>query len=242
MIGLNNGGLLERPCLGDNGVSMSQAFKLLVSPSLQELYGPALREAGLQFESVDRLAAGFSDQADAAFLDLRPMEARKGLPDLGDKVPVMTLVSESTSRSDLKELKQKGARHLVAENTPASELIVRLMALLQEVRDTQTGEFRSGKRVWFQQEAELTVFDQVHRAWTTTLSETGIFVRTGLSFPLYSTVQLKFQLLGESSPFVCHGVIVRQEVEGPIRGLGIMFQNLSGEQIRRLESFLELCR
>jgi len=86
---------------------------------------------------------------------------------------------------------------------------------------------------------EFKVFDKQYSAWSTTLSETGIFLRTHLSFPLYSVIRLRFDLLGDLRPVECDGVIVRQEVEGPIRGLGVMFQNLNGENVRALESLLQ---
>jgi Tfp pilus assembly protein PilZ len=103
----------------------------------------------------------------------------------------------------------------------------------------QNKEARGARRVWFQQNIDFKVFDRSYQAWSTTLSETGIFLHTTLTFPLYTVLHLKFDLLGQPQTFSCEGVIVRQEVEGPIRGLGIMFQNLKGENVRILESFLE---
>lgn len=105
--------------------------------------------------------------------------------------------------------------------------------------ETPTTESRSADRVWFQEQVKFEIFDRAHIAWSTTLSETGIFLRTSLSFPLYSTVKLSFPLWGEPEHFSCDGVIVRQETDSDLKGLGIMFQNLTGESIRRLESFFE---
>jgi hypothetical protein len=53
---------------------------------------------------------------------------------------------------------------------------------------------------------------------------------------------LSFKLWGDELPFECDGVIVRQEGENDPKGLGVMFQNLRGENIRRLESFFEIYR
>ena len=222
--------------------TMAQAFRLLVSPALHDTYGPAFREAGLECEPFRKVADALQANADGVILDLRRQEERDSLPSIQVGRPLVSLVSDSASRTDLHELKKRGARHIVSDRTPASELALRLLALLNEARDPQGQEFRGSRRIWFQQEIEFQIFDQSHRAWSTTLSESGIFLRTNLSFPLYSTLKLKFHLLGDMSPFECQGVIVRQEVEGPIRGLGVMFQSLSGEQIRMLESFLDLCR
>jgi len=117
---------------------------------------------------------------------------------------------------------------------------LRIQWMLKDAEERASGESRSSKRVWFQQKVQYKIFDQSHFAWSTTLSETGMFLRTDLSFPLYSLMHLSFSIPGDGQVFECDGVIVRQEVDHEPRGLGVMFQNLKGESIERLESFLEV--
>jgi len=112
--------------------------------------------------------------------------------------------------------------------------------MLDDESEPYEKESRAARRVWFQQQVSFRAFDRDHSAWSTTLSETGIFLRTPLSLPLYSVIRVKFNILGHDQAFESDGVVVRQEVEGPIRGMGVMFQNLTGEGIILLESFLQL--
>jgi hypothetical protein len=218
--------------------------KILSSSSVDESWGPAFKEAGLDFSTFGNFDEALKGRADCYLLDIRDMERGKNFAQLREKTaaPIFTLVRDSVGKRELQELRKRGAFELVSEKTPAEELAVRVASILKGEDQDQAREFRGARRVWFQQDVQFTVFDKPHQAWSTTLSETGVFLHTTLSFPLYSVVKLKFNLLGESSPFVCEGVIVRQEVESKIRGIGVMFQNLSGEQIRSLEAFLEICR
>lgn len=204
-------------------------------------WGPAFKESGLEFVAVQR-AEDASSPVDCWLVDLT--QSRE-LPDLskGGKAPVLSLVQDDVDRSELMRLRKKGVEGCIARSLPAEEVIVRIRAMLDwESKRANPMESRSAKRIWFQQKVDFKIFDRSHAAWSTTLSETGIFLRTHLSFPLYSVMHLQFQLLGEATPFEADGVIVREETEGAIQGMGVMFQNLSGESVRRLESFLDIYR
>lgn len=208
---------------------------------LDESWGPALKECGLNYVPVRTVDEALSAQADCFLVDARnPAWVR----DIGrlknDKeIPILSLVSDRVGREDLVKLRTSGAEGYLSENLPVEEVIVRLQALMDHGHPASK-EARGARRVWFQQKVKFKIFDRNYDAFSTTLSETGIFLRTTLTFPLYTVMHLDFNLLGQPGVFSCEGVIVRQEVEGAIRGLGVMFQNLKGENIRALESFLEL--
>lgn len=211
--------------------------------SIHEAWGPAFREMGLEYVNCETPDEVVGAGADCILLDARRADWTQGVARLKGKTPILSVVPESVGRKDLEKLKAQGTLGYVTENTPIEEVLVRVRALLN---GSMPGEgiidSRAAPRVWFQQEVQFKVFDRSYSAWSTTLSETGIFLRTSLTFPLYSMIHLSFHLLGESRPFTCDGVIVRQEVEGDIRGLGIMFQNLTGEKLRMLEAFIDLYR
>ncbi len=211
-----------------------------------EMWGAALRERGFRCmatKSVDEVAKA---SPDFVLIDLRNQNARAGLEKIRQHVkgPILSMIEEGASRNDLVEWKKKGSSGYLSAATPASEIALRIQSMARSVnpQEANAGEARSAKRVWFQQKVKFSIFGETHEAWSTTLSETGIFLRTSLSFPLYSVMRLEFQLWGDPEVFVCDGVVVRQEVESEIRGLGIMFQNLKGESIRRLESFFDIYR
>ncbi len=225
---------------------MPVSKKVAGSNRVRESWGPALKESGLDVVSFGTWQDALQTQADCILLDMREPQGKENLQQLKSKQDsvILSVVKDDVDRRQLEEMKNGGASGYLSENTPAEEVAVRLNAMMEEGRSAAVDpkNMRAAQRVWFQQEVEFKVFDRSYKAWSTTLSETGIFLRTSLSFPLYSVIQLKFYLLGDTQPFVCDGVIVRQEVEGPIRGIGVMFQNLKGENVRRLESYLDLYR
>lgn len=217
---------------------MSESKLVAALGEIDEMWSAALRERGFRvLQAKDKSEAV---QSGADFVLLAPAESHE-MKELAShlKSPVISLVQDEISRDALKTLKGEGCSGVLSLKTPPEEVALRIHAMLQPKNEGRTGESRSSRRVWFQQEVEFKIFDKVHKAWSTTLSETGIFLRTSLSFPLYSVLHLKFRLYGESDVFECDGVIVRQEVDSDVRGLGIMFQNLKGENVRRLESFFE---
>lgn len=219
-------------------------MKVVGFGSFHESWGPALKESGLDYVSMNSAEEVLNTNADCFLLDTRQREGVETLSKLKSSlggVPILSLVKSSVEKEELVDLRTKGVEGYLSENTPAQEVVVRIRAMINEL-PKEKRDYRSARRVWLQQEVEFTVFKQNYKAWSTTLSETGIFLRTPLSFPLYTVMHLKFNLLGEKRPFECEGVIVRQEVEGDIRGFGIMFQNLKGENVRTLESFLEIYR
>lgn len=210
--------------------------------AFEDLWGPALRESGLKFERVDNVQEALKANADFLILDARRDHLRKEIESLKLNVnaPMLSLISAGLDRKALKDLKEQGSIGCVVDSTPPEEVALRIQWMLKDAKERSSGELRSSKRVWFQQKVQYKIFDQSHFAWSTTLSETGMFLRTGLSFPLYSLMHLSFSIPGDPQVFECDGVIVRQEVDHEPRGLGIMFQNLQGESIERLESFLEV--
>jgi len=222
---------------------MLSAKRVAGGKTFQESLAPAFKELGIEFLPFNNVDEAIRTQADCFLLDARDKQDWKDLSKLKSKtsVPILSLVNDSVRRDELLELRNNGSEGYLRENTPAEEIVVRIRAMLADVGDNQIPtEVRAARRFWFQQSVEFRIFERWHKAWSTTLSETGVFLRTSLSFPLYTVILLKFQLLGDPTPFECSGVIVRQEVEGDIRGVGIMFQNLSGDAVRRLESFLEI--
>ena len=221
------------------------AVKTVVgSPGLDDSIGPALRESGFQYRPVKGVEEALEAKADCVLVDARSPDWAKNISKLKGKVkgPILSWVRPGVPRDDLMNLQNAGATGYIREGTPAEEIVIRVRAMLDDKEDGTYRESRAARRVWFQQQVNFKIFDRDYQAWSTTLSETGIFLRTNLSFPLYSVIRMNFELMGETKPFECDGVIVRQEVEGPIRGLGIMFQNLKGESIIQLESFLALHR
>ena len=208
-----------------------------------EMWGAALREKGFQCLATKSIDEVSKSNADFVLFDLKN-DKTKGLERLrsSSKAPILSLIEETTSRNELVELKRQGATGYVCRNTPAQDIALRIYSMARAAgpQESKAGEARSARRVWFQQNVKFTIFNESHEAWSTTLSETGIFIRTSLSFPLYSIMKLEFSLWGDEELFVSDGVIVRQEVESDIRGLGVMFQNLKGESVRRLESFFDI--
>lgn len=222
---------------------MGENLKVVGSGMVHESWGPALKESGLDYVNIQSVEEALKTNADFFLVDISQREWIEGLPRLksATNAPILTLVKSSVGRDELVALRSNGAEGYLSDDTPPEEVVIRIHAMLGEVAKDKR-DYRTARRVWFQQEVSFSVFKQEHRAWSTTLSETGIFLRTNLNFPLYTVIHLKFNLLGGQRPFECDGVIVRQEVEGDIRGFGVMFQNLKGENIRTLEEFLEIYR
>lgn len=209
---------------------------------VNELWEASFRESGFDYLNLESSSELSKSSPDFLVFDARTPNFQNELKQLRQEVssPILSLVSDSISRSDLAALKNCGSTGSINFKTPPEEVIWRVKAMLRaQEAETPTTESRSADRVWFQEQVKFEIFDRAHIAWSTTLSETGIFLRTSLSFPLYSTVKLSFPLWGEPEHFSCDGVIVRQETDSDLKGLGIMFQNLTGESIRRLESFFE---
>jgi hypothetical protein len=222
---------------------MGGNLKVVGSAAVHESWGPALKESGLEYVSLQSPDEAFNTKADFFLVDTSQREWVEALPrlKLSTTAPILTLVKSSVGLDELVKLRSNGAEGYLSDNTPPEEVVVRIHAMLGDL-PKEKRDYRSARRVWFQQEVRFAVFKQEHRAWSTTLSETGIFLRTHLNFPLYTVIHLKFDLLGGKRTFECDGVIVRQEAEGDIRGFGVMFQNLKGENIRTLEEFLEVYR
>lgn len=213
---------------------------VLGAASLDESWGPALKESGFQFKSVSHLGDASTQGHDIILWDARRPEWSAEVQTLrASDRPILSVISSKLRGDELARLRASGLKDYVRDEIPAEELVVRLKAMTSESADRNLKEARSSQRTWFQQLVEFKVFDKSYSAWSTTLSETGIFLRTPLSFPLYTVIRLRFELLGDLRPIECDGVIVRQEVEGPIKGLGIMFQNLNGENVRALESLIQ---
>jgi hypothetical protein len=217
--------------------------KIVSAKTVHESWGPALKESGFQYTPVVDIDEAVNSEADFYLIDARESSWVTELKKLKDKTkaPILSLINSDIPKEFLNQLRTNGSNGCIAENTPAEEVVVRIQAILRGVAPANI-ESRAAKRVWFQQKVDFTVFDKKHEGWSTTLSETGIFIHTPLSFPLYSVIQLKFDLWGEGKPFECEGVIVRHEVEGEINGVGVMFQNLKGDAVRALESFLDIYR
>lgn len=222
---------------------MSVSKKVAGLGEVDEMWAAAIKESGLNYVLSKDENEILNTEFDCILLDSREGGSTDRLKTLrsGKETPILSLVEDKVSRATLKDLKDNGASGFVSDKTPPEEVAIRLQAMVQAAqKDRNTGESRSSRRVWFQQLVEFSIFDKTYSSWSTTLSETGIFIRTSLSFPLYSVMKLKFKLWGEEEPFECDGVVVRQEVDHQIRGLGIMFQNLKGENVRRLESFFDV--
>jgi len=216
--------------------------KVAGSITVDESWGPALKESGLQYTTIGNVDEALNCKADFFLIDARDPKWVNEIGRLKSKtsVPILSLVTEQINRQSLSELKSKGSEGCIGEQTPAEEVALRIKAMLGVKSSAAVKEARGAQRIWFQQRVKFSIFDKAYSAWSTTLSETGVFLHTPLTFPLYSNVHLKFSLWGEDQPFECGGVIVRQEVEGDVSGIGIMFQNLKGENIRTLQSFLEI--
>lgn len=212
--------------------------------SVDEMWGAALKESGLRFFQAQSSDELLQQAPDFLLIDLRAENRAQDLERIKEnsKIPILSLIKNQPNRDDLLQLKNQGVSEYVVDNTPPEEIVLRIRSMMHPVSSSRTGESRSSKRVWFQQKVSFQIFEKDYSAWSTTLSETGIFLRTALSFPLYSVMRLNFKLWGDEADFACDGVIVRQEVEGDLKGLGVMFQNLKGENVRRLESFFELYR
>jgi len=213
---------------------------------IDEMWGAALRERGFRCLATKDAEEAVKANADFVLIDIRDRHVKEVFQRVKNsgKASVLPLIQDSTSRNDLVELKKMGANGYVNCETPGQEVALRLQSMARSMgpQEGKSGEARSAKRVWFQQKVKFHIFNEAHEAWSTTLSETGIFIRTPLSFPLYSVLKLQFQLWGDNEIFACDGVVVRQETESEIRGLGVMFQNLKGESIRRLEEFFDIYR
>lgn len=225
-------------------IGMSNSKLVAGLGDVDELWGAALKESGLRYQSYRNGKEAVESAADFILLDLRGADKTADLQTIHStgKAPVISLVDRDIDRKKMMKLKEEGVSGYLLGETPPAEVVLRIRSMMRPDAEKRTGESRSSRRVWLQQKVKFRVFDKDNEAWSTTLSETGIFLRTSLSFPLYSVLQLEFFLLGDSEPFRCDGVIVRQEVESEMKGLGVMFQNLNGENIRRLEAFFDLIR
>jgi len=229
--------------LADNKI-MSNSKLIAGIGEVGEIWGAALKESGLRYLQVKNGEEAIKSSADFLLIDLRSPQQVSQAKALGSssKIPVLTLVRDNPSKEELLQIKETGTSNYVCESVPTEEIVLRIHSMIRSDEMGKAGESRSSKRVWFQQKVNFSIFDKKYSAWSTTLSETGIFLRTELSFPLYSTMRLSFALWGDPEVFECDGVIVRQEVESQMKGLGVMFQKLKGENIRRLESFFEIYR
>lgn len=221
---------------------MARGKTVVGNKGIDDAIGPALKESGIAFKPIERWEEAMESQADCFLVDAREADWTKNLSKLNSKnnAPILSIVKSGVHKEDLKKLHDSGATGYVREGTPVEEVVIRLRAMLEDQSESHQKESRAAHRVWFQQLVTFKAFDREHTAWSTTLSETGIFLRTPLTLPLYSVIRMKFEIIGSSKIFEADGVIVRQEVEGPIRGIGVMFQNLTGENIILLESFLQL--
>lgn len=218
---------------------MGESKKVVGLGVENELVGPSLREKGYSYSEASNYGEALQEGADFVLWDYRKDSLMNPPGKLSD-VPILSIIDSKVGRDTLKGLKERGTKGYLPLELPAEEMVLQIQALSQKQEGPQAGESRSSRRVWFQQKVEFRIFNETYSAWSTTLSETGIFLRTSLSFPLYSVIRLKFQLFGELDAFECDGVVVRQEVEGEVKGLGVMFQNLKGENVRRLENFFEI--
>lgn len=239
---MNLGGILAKKAFFGDNKEMSQG-KLVAGLGLaDEMWGAALKESGFRYVEVKTGEEAVESRPDFVLLDLHEPSNRKDLEKIRGAIgsPIISLIEDGVGRNDLIELRRIGASDYVSRKTPPEEVVLRLQSMAASDPDKRSGEARSAQRIWFQQRVEFKIFDKNYEAWSTTLSETGIFLRTGLSFPLYSVMHLKFHIWGDDQPFETDGVIVRQEVDQDPKGLGVMFQNLKGDSIRRLESFFEL--
>jgi hypothetical protein len=219
---------------------MSDVKTILGATSLDESWGPALKESGFRYKSFSTMQEAARQGQSVVLMDARQPEWSAEVASIKScDSPILSVIKSDLRSDELARMKASGLKNYIREEIPAEELVIRLKAMTADVPERASKEARSSQRTWFQQIVEFKVFDKSYTAWSTTLSETGIFLRTNLSFPLYSVIRLRFDLLGDLRPVECDGVIVRQEVEGPIRGLGIMFQNLNGENVRALESLIQ---
>lgn len=217
---------------------MSSSSKIVAAGNFDEMWSSAFREKGFRYDQLDNLSSLAQSDGDCFLIDSRNQELSEiSLP---HNKPFLPMVSPGIDRQELEKLRSLGAAGYIDESVPPEEVSIRLRALLNEFEKPQAVESRAARRVWYQTQVHFQAFDKKHKAWSTTLSETGIFLHTNLSFPLYSVIRLSFNLLGEKDQFDADGVIVRQEIDGDVRGFGVMFQNLKGENVRILESFLEL--
>jgi hypothetical protein len=212
---------------------------------LNEAWGPALKESGFQFCQVATPEEALHADADFVLMDARQNRWIEAVTQKGQRsnASVFSVLPPQIKVNEIAKLFAAGVRGFFPEDVPAEEVVVRLNALVESAESADLSkDARSAQRIWFQQKVRFKVFDREHTAWSTTLSETGIFLRTPLSFPLYTVIRLQFDLFGMPKSFEADGVIVRQEVEGSIRGLGVMFQNLKGEAVASLEAFLQTQR
>ncbi len=220
---------------------MAENLKIVGSPSCLEALGPALRESGFDVRPFSRPEEALSQSPDGVVFSSQDPGWESALKTLREVVelPVLTLVKKNLGRAEIEKFRGQASLGYIREDAPIDEVVVRLKAMMEKGADPAAArESRAAKRIWFQQPVKFKVFDREHIAWSTTLSETGIFLRTQLSFPLYTVIRLQFDIPGAET-FECDGVIVRQEVEGAIRGMGVMFQNLKGDGIASLESLLQ---
>ncbi len=223
---------------------MSAGNKVASLGAVDEGWEPVFKESGLEFIKLSRPEEISKLSADCFLVDVRSSKGGEEITKIKSltSAPILSLVGESVNRDQLIQLKRFGAEGYVRDNTPPEEVSIRIRSMLKEGTKERPPESRAAQRIWFQQKVDFKIFDRSYSAWSTTLSETGIFLHTNLSFPLYSILHLQFQLFDPSPIFKSEGVIVRQEVDGDVRGLGVMFQNLKGENVRLLESFLEIYR
>lgn len=235
------------PCLAkslffvDNG-TMTKSKQVIGVGVENELLGASLRERGFNFANAKDMTEAISQQPDFILIDSRNSKILNSLDAQMSqgRVSILSFIDPDMNSADLKSLRKRGSSGYLPIDLPPEEVVLHLQSMTKPQDQPQAGESRSSRRVWFQQKIEFRVYDETYHAWSTTLSETGIFLRTPLSFPLYAIIKLKFKLFGDSEPFECDGVVVRQEVEGDAKGLGVMFQNLKGESVRRLEAFFEI--
>lgn len=222
---------------------MASSKRVAAVGDVNEMWGSALKESGFQCEYASNEDEASQLDADCFLIDSRGARHGEAIAKLPQKkgLPILSLIDSSTSRDQLLKLKESGVMGYLSHETPAEEVVVLMQSLLKN-HEHQSEESRGAERVWFQQKVHFKAFDQSYSAWSTTISETGMFLRTSLSFPLYTVLRLQFYLWGDSEAFECDAVVVRQEVDGPVKGLGVMFQNLKGENVQRLQAFFDLYR
>ena len=178
---------------------------------------------------VDVLVVGFplTEVSTQRFLDAvrAPGSACRQSP--------LLLIARATDLEEARTFIGRGANDAVAvEETPE-----RLQAAVSRLLSVAP---RSSLRAMVRIVVNIGEGAALEMAQSENLSETGMLVRTGETYPVGSRMSFEFQLAGDYLPIRGEGVVVRETTMGreQVRGIGIRFVSFEKDGLTRLQRFL----
>jgi DNA-binding response OmpR family regulator len=151
-------------------------------------------------------------------------------------VLVMTGV-ERTDELD-ERVRSLGANEIVSKTCPTEQVIHRINGMLFPQRP----EEREEPRVPVSVPVEFTVGDESHTGFLLNMSASGIYLRTREYLVPVTVLGMKFTLPDSERAFDVKGIVKRyipSTTSGLFGGAGVMFLNLTDEEMSEIRGFVE---